>query len=112
MILELTVEDALPGDELLIEEDRKLKVQARVLGDPTFDPPKALEIILHGEVIKKRLAQLTEIEERYKEFYPNHPDHLFVLQWSQLAKRIDEARKIYADLTTLAEKEKALRGRN
>ena len=51
-MLELRVEDALPGDEIRLQADRKLQVRARAWGDPKRMAPVKLEIVRHGEVIR------------------------------------------------------------
>ena len=51
-MLELRVEDALPGDEIRLQADRKLRVRARAWGDPKRMAPVKLEIVRHGEVIR------------------------------------------------------------
>ena len=50
-MLEFTVDDALPGDELAVNANRKLRVKARAWGDPGAVLPARLEIVRHGEVI-------------------------------------------------------------
>ena len=51
-MLEFRVNDALPGDELRLKSDRKLRVRARAWGDPKRMAPMELEIVRHGEVIR------------------------------------------------------------
>ncbi|MEP0842419.1 MAG: CehA/McbA family metallohydrolase [Phycisphaerae bacterium] len=51
-MLELRVDDALPGDERIVKNDRKLRVRARAWGDPRRLVPVRLEIVRHGEVIR------------------------------------------------------------
>jgi len=51
-MLEFRVNDALPGDELRLKSDRKLRVRARAWGDPNRMAPMELEIVRHGEVIR------------------------------------------------------------
>jgi hypothetical protein len=51
-MLEFRVDDALPGDELLVKSPRKLRVRARAWGDPQRMAPVKLEIVRHGEVIR------------------------------------------------------------
>ncbi len=52
-MIEFCVEDALPGDELLVKSDRKLRVRARAWGDPKRTSPMKLQIVRHGEVIRE-----------------------------------------------------------
>ena len=51
-MVEFRVDDALPGDEILVTENRKLRVTARAWGDPERTVPSRLEIIRHGKAIK------------------------------------------------------------
>lgn len=52
-MIEFRVDDALPGDEIVVKENRKLHVKARAIGDPETMAPTKLEIIRHGDVIKR-----------------------------------------------------------
>ncbi len=51
-MLEFQVDKALPGDEIRLKADRKLRVRARAWGDPQRMAPVKLEIVRHGEVIR------------------------------------------------------------
>jgi hypothetical protein len=51
-MLDFRVDDALPGDELRLKADHKLRVRARAWGDPKRMAPVKLEIVRHGEVIR------------------------------------------------------------
>ncbi len=51
-MLEFRVDHALPGDELRLKSDRKLRVQARAWGDARRMSPVKLEVVRHGEVIR------------------------------------------------------------
>ncbi len=51
-MLTLTVDDALPGDEIVVAENRMLRVRARAWGDPRRVRPTRLEIIRHGEAVR------------------------------------------------------------
>jgi hypothetical protein len=51
-MIEFRVDKALPGDELKLKADRKLRVHARAWGDPQRMAPVKLEIVRHGEVIR------------------------------------------------------------
>lgn len=62
-MLEFRVDDALPGDELQLKTDRKLRIRARAWGDPQRMAPVKLEIVRHGEVI--RAAESSD---------PKHPE--------------------------------------
>ncbi len=56
-MLEFRVDDALPGDELVVKSDRALRVRARAWGDPRRMAPVKLEIVRHGEVIRAAESQ-------------------------------------------------------
>ena len=51
-MLDLRVDEAMPGDEIVTRESRKLRVRARAWGDAELMVPGKLEIIRHGEVIR------------------------------------------------------------
>jgi hypothetical protein len=51
-MLEFRVDDALPGDELPVKANRKLRVRARAWGDPRRMAPVTLEVVRHGEVLR------------------------------------------------------------
>jgi hypothetical protein len=56
-MLEFRVDNALPGDELRLNADRKLRIRARAWGDPKRMAPVKLEIVRHGEVIRSAESQ-------------------------------------------------------
>jgi len=51
-MLEFRVDNALPGDEIRLKADKKLRIRARAWGDPKRMAPVKLEIVRHGEVIR------------------------------------------------------------
>ncbi len=51
-MLEFSVDGALPGDELVLKESRKLRIRARAWGDPKRMAPMKLEIVRLGDVIR------------------------------------------------------------
>jgi hypothetical protein len=51
-MLEFRVDNALPGEEIRLKSERKLRVRARAWGDPKRMAPMKLEIVRHGEVIR------------------------------------------------------------
>ena len=57
-MVELQVNDARPGDKILLQENRKLSVRARAWGDPERPgcAPEKLEIVSQGEVIRTATA--------------------------------------------------------
>lgn len=57
-MLDFRVNDALPGDELRVQANEKLRVWARAWGDPKRMAPVKLEIVQHGQVV--RTAESTD----------------------------------------------------
>jgi hypothetical protein len=51
-MIEFRVDDALPGDEIRLKADKKLRIHARAWGDPKRMSPVKLEIVRHGDVIR------------------------------------------------------------
>lgn len=51
-MIEFTVDEALPGDEVVVKENRKLRVRARTWGEPGHFTPAKLEIVVHGQPFK------------------------------------------------------------
>lgn len=51
-MLDFRVDDALPGDELVLKANRTLRVRARAWGDPKRMAPIKLEVVRHGEVVR------------------------------------------------------------
>lgn len=51
-MIEFRVDNALPGDEIRLKADNKLRIRARAWGDPKRMAPVNLEIVRHGEVIR------------------------------------------------------------
>jgi hypothetical protein len=51
-MLDLRVDNALPGDEIRVKKDRKLRVRARAWGDLTRMGRITLEIVRHGDVLR------------------------------------------------------------
>jgi hypothetical protein len=56
-MLEFRVDQALPGDEIQVHSNRKLRVHARAWGDPQRMAPVKLEVVRHGEVIRSVASQ-------------------------------------------------------
>ncbi|MCC6489282.1 MAG: CehA/McbA family metallohydrolase [Candidatus Hydrogenedentes bacterium] len=52
IMIEFTVDDAMPGDEIVVTEDRPLRVHARAWGDAEREVPSKLDIIIHGASVK------------------------------------------------------------
>jgi hypothetical protein len=75
-MVEFRVNDAVPGDELVVRDNRLLRVRARAWGDPQRMSPMSLEIVRHGEVI--RSAQSTARDPSVAEVdFELEPDHGF-----------------------------------
>lgn len=55
-MLELRVDDALPGDEVKVKADHKLRVRAQAWGDPQRMAPVTIEVVRHGEVLRAAAA--------------------------------------------------------
>lgn len=55
-MLDLRVDDAFPGDEIRVAEDRPLRVRARAWGDPQRMAPLTLEIVRHGTVLHSAVS--------------------------------------------------------
>ncbi len=51
-MIEFRVDNALPGDEIRLKADKKLRIRAKAWGDPKRMSPVKLEIVRHGEVIR------------------------------------------------------------
>jgi hypothetical protein len=51
-MLFLTVGDAIPGDEVRVTRDAKLRVRAQAWAPPGIGLPKVLEVVAHGRVIR------------------------------------------------------------
>ncbi len=51
-MVDFRVDEAFPGDEIRVKEDRKLRVKAKAWGDPEWMVPTKVEIVRNGDVIK------------------------------------------------------------
>ena len=51
-MLTLTVDEAMPGDELRTRKDAKLRIRAQAWAPESIGAPKVLEIVSHGRVIR------------------------------------------------------------
>jgi hypothetical protein len=63
-MLELTVDDALPGDTIALVDDKPLRVTARVLGPAGTGAPSLLRIVSQGDILQEAtndLASRTEL---------------------------------------------------
>ena len=66
--LEFSVDGTLPGGEIAVKGDGKLRVQARVWGDSRCFVPTRLEIVQQGKVIQEATSDKTETEELTVDF--------------------------------------------
>ena len=67
-MLDFRVDNALPGDELRLKSDRRLRIRARAWGDPKRMAPVRLEIVRHGEVIRSAESDNPERPEVVLDF--------------------------------------------
>jgi len=67
-MIEFTVDEAFPGDEIRLREERPLKIRARAWGDPARMAPVKLEIVRHGEVIRSAESRDPKAPEARLEF--------------------------------------------
>ena len=77
-MIEFRVEDALPGDELQLQSDRKLRIRARAWGDPKHMAPVKLEIVRHGEVIRATASTDPKQPEATLDFTVNAGDGAWI----------------------------------
>jgi hypothetical protein len=64
-MLELRVNEALPGDEIRIREsaeENKLRIRARTWGHPSHALPTRLQIICSGDVLKESISTSNQTE--------------------------------------------------
>ncbi len=61
IMLDFTVNKAMPGDEIDVADDEPLRVKARAWGDPDRCVPVKLDIIVHGEPVKT--AESTDADQ-------------------------------------------------
>ncbi len=67
-MLEFRIDDSLPGDDIRLDSDRKLRVRARAWGDPKRMAPVTLEVVRHGEVIRAAESKNPEHPEAELDF--------------------------------------------
>ncbi len=77
-MLTFRVEDALPGDELRVKADRKLRIRASAWGDPRRMAPVKLEIVRHGEVIQSAESRDPRNPEAKLDFTVNAGDGCWI----------------------------------
>lgn len=56
VMVDLRVDDALPGDQLTLEEDRPLRIRASAWGDARRLLPARLEVVVNGEVVREAVG--------------------------------------------------------
>ena len=52
IMLDFTVDNAMPGDEIAVNDNKPLRVTARAWGDPERCVPSKLDIMVYGEPVK------------------------------------------------------------
>lgn len=57
IMIDLSVDGARPGDEVLVTENRPLRVKARAWGDPRRDLPVKLDLVIHGDPVKSVVSE-------------------------------------------------------
>ena len=62
-MLELTLNDAIPGDEVKIVANTSLRIRARAWAPNIIGSPKTLELIAQGEVIRSAESKNSDKEE-------------------------------------------------
>jgi len=67
-MIDFRAQGALPGDEIRVDGNRKLRVRARAWGHPDRVLPSKLEIIQHGEVVRTVEATKADQEELQLDF--------------------------------------------
>jgi hypothetical protein len=77
-MLEFRVDDALPGDEIQLKSDRKLRVRARAWGDPKRMAPVKLEVVRHGDILRSAESQNSNRPEAELDFTVDGGDGCWV----------------------------------
>ncbi len=67
-MIELKVNGAIPGDEVLVDQERMLHVRARAWGDPERMVPVQLDIISQGEIIRSATSDDPKTRELLLDF--------------------------------------------
>jgi hypothetical protein len=62
-MVDLRVNEAMPGDELAVQDERPLRIRARAWGDPQRMKPITLEIVRHGDVIRSAQSTASDPSE-------------------------------------------------
>lgn len=52
IMLDFSVDKAIPGEEVLVDGDKPVRVRARAWGDPERCVPSKLEVVVHGEAVR------------------------------------------------------------
>lgn len=68
IMLDFRVDRAIPGDEILVDDDKPLRVYARTWGDRERCVPSKLEVIVHGEAIEATTASSADETELVLDF--------------------------------------------
>lgn len=67
-MIELTVDEAIPGDEITVRADRRLRVRARTWGHRDRVRPVRLDIVRHGDMIRSVTPDADDAYELTTEF--------------------------------------------
>ena len=62
-MIELTVDNAIPGDELRLSGNASFRIQARAWAPRSIGSPKTLEVLAQGEVIRSAESNNPDIQE-------------------------------------------------
>ena len=62
-MIELTVDKAIPGDELRLAGNASLQIQARAWAPRSIGSPKTLELVTQGKVIRSAESHNPDIQE-------------------------------------------------
>jgi hypothetical protein len=62
-MIELTVDNAIPGDELRVAENASIRIRARAWAPRIIGSPKGLELVAQGKVIRSAESNNPDIEE-------------------------------------------------
>lgn len=51
-MIEFTVNDALPGDEIVVKDNARLRIRAKAMGQPEFSQPEYVKVVKFGQDLK------------------------------------------------------------
>jgi hypothetical protein len=67
-MLRLTVDDAMPGDEVRVSRDAKVRIHAQAWAPELIGLPKVLEVVTHGRVVRSVESQAPNQEKLEADF--------------------------------------------